>query len=254
MASRAMSLAILHLDAHLVVVDKPSGMLVHRMPGCIDRDVVVQRLRDQLGRWVYPVHRLDRGTSGALVLALDPAIAASLSAQFRAQRLDKRYLALVRGWAPPSAHIDASVREPDRDGRVTAVTDLRRMSMVELPVPVGRYASARYSLVELSPRTGRTHQLRLHMAHLRHPIVGDVRHGDGRHNRLFRERYGVHRLLLCATRIAFTHPVDGRRLTVDAPVASELRDLWSRLGLAPDRAAPPPCRDDGLEEPQPPGR
>jgi tRNA pseudouridine65 synthase len=229
----AMLLPILHLDPHLVAVEKPSGMLVHRMPGCPDRDVVVQRLRDQLGRWVYPVHRLDRGTSGVLVLALEPAVAGSLGAAFRARTVDKRYLALVRGWAPVSEHIDAPIREPDRDERVLAVTELRRRAKVELPFAVGRYASARYSLVELRPRSGRTHQLRLHLAHLRHPIVGDVRHGDGRHNRFFRERYGLHRLMLCATSIAFTHPVTGAPVRVDVAPAEELQKLWTTLGVWP---------------------
>src|SRR5690606_13397098 len=116
---------------------------------------------------------------------------------------------------------------------VPAITDLRRLATVELPVPVGRYPTARYSLVELRPRTGRTHQLRLHLAHLRHPIVGDVRHGDGRHNRLFREHFAIGRLMLCATALAFDHPATGERLCIEATPASELRELWTLLGLRP---------------------
>ena len=228
-----MTLTVLHRDVHLVAVEKPSGMLVHRMPGCSDRDVVVQRLRDQLGQWVYPVHRLDRGTSGVLVLALDPAVAATLSAAFRAKQVAKRYLALVRGWAPEAAHIDAPIREPDGDTIHPAVTDLRRLSAIELPFAVGRYASARYSLVELRPHTGRTHQLRLHLAHLRHPIVGDVRHGDGRQNRFFREHHQIRRLMLCATAIAFAHPVTGERLEIEAEPALDLQEVWRAIGAWP---------------------
>jgi tRNA pseudouridine65 synthase len=228
-----MTLTVLYRDDQLVAIDKPSGMLVHRMPGCADRDVVVQHLRDQLGQWVYPVHRLDRGTSGVLVFALDPAVTSSLAEEFRQRRVDKRYLALVRGWAPLAERIDAPVREPDKSIRVPAVTDLRRLSTVELPLAVGRYATARYSLVELHPETGRTHQLRLHLAHLRHPIVGDVRHGDGRHNRLFRAHYDIERLMLCATSIGFSHPATGERVRIEAPPAQALQELWTQLGLWP---------------------
>jgi tRNA pseudouridine65 synthase len=228
-----MPLTILHRDEHLVAVDKPSGMLVHRMPGCVDREVVVQCLRDQLGQWVYPVHRLDRGTSGVLLFALDPAVAASVSAAFRTRDVEKRYLALVRGWAPTAQRIDAPIRKPDTKTRVPAITELRRVSVVELPVAVGRHATSRYSLVELSPKTGRTHQLRLHLAHLRHPIIGDVRHGDGRHNRFFREAHGIRRLMLCATSIGFTHPATGAHVSIEAQPALELRALWERLHAWP---------------------
>jgi tRNA pseudouridine65 synthase len=226
-------LTLLHCDSHVVAVDKPTGMLVHRMPGCSDRDVVVQRLRNQLGHWVYPVHRLDRGTSGVLLLARDPETAAALSVEFREQRIEKRYLALVRGWTQTEQRIDTAVRDPDRDVRVPAITDLRRLSTVELPHPVGRYASARYSLVELRPHTGRTHQLRLHLAHLRHPIVGDVRHGDGRHNRFFRVHYEAHRLMLCATSITFTHPATREVLSISAPPSADLQSVWARMGVWP---------------------
>lgn len=239
---------LLYRDDHVVAVDKPSGMLVHRMSGCSDRDVVVQQVRDRLGQWVYPVHRLDRGTSGVLLLALDSAVASALGTSFRERRVVKRYLALARGWAPPFTRIDAALRE-DHGGCLPSVTDLRRLSAVELPFAVGRYSTARYCLVELSPRTGRTHQLRRHLAHIRHPIVGDVRHGDGRHNRFFRERHGVRRLMLCATAIELDHPVTGKHLTIEAPPALELQQLWMQLGLRPPSAASDERHDDEPEQP-----
>lgn len=229
-------LTILHLDPTLVAITKPPGLAVHRSAQVRDRAPALQRLRDQLGRRVYPVHRLDRATSGVLLFALDPDTARAVGESMARREIDKRYLAVVRGWAPPEAEIDYPLREDrDRDPQ-PARTSLRRLATVELPIAVGRYPQARYSLVALRPHTGRLHQLRKHMAHLRHPIVGDVRHGEGRHNRLFREHLGVHRLLLHASSLSLPHPADGRPLHLHAPLDEELRDLLARLGWA-DAAA-----------------
>lgn len=225
-------LTILYQDPMLVAIDKPSGMAVHRSSQVRDRAPALQRLRDQLGQRVYPVHRLDRGTSGVLLFALDSAAAAAVAEVLRRREIDKRYLAVVRGFAPPSAEIDhALTEEPGRQPQA-ATTSLRRLGTVELPIAVGRYPVARYSLVQLRPHTGRLHQLRKHMAHLRHPIVGDVRHGEGRHNRLFREHLQVHRLLLHAHSLTLPHPQDGRPLRLRAPLDEQLRGLLERLGWA----------------------
>ena len=226
-----LSLPILFADEDYVAVHKPPGMLVHRThKGCLE-PAVLQVLRDQLGHRIYPVHRLDRGTSGALVFGRTPQSAAELSEHFRDRTIDKCYRAIVRGYLEPTEDvIDAPIREGGEGPRRDAVSEYRRLAIVELPQPVGRYHTARYSLVELRPRTGRTHQLRLHMAHRRHPIVGDVRHGDGRHNRLFRDAFGCRRLLLWAVRLSFTHPRTGRRVDIVAPEDPELRRLCTALG------------------------
>jgi tRNA pseudouridine65 synthase len=215
-----------------VAVAKPPGLAVHRSEQVHDRAPALQRLRDQLGCRVYPVHRLDRGTSGVLLFALDPEIARAVGEALARRDVDKRYLAVVRGFAPGCADIDHPLREhPDAPAQ-PARTALRRLGTVALPFAVGRYAEARYSLVELRPHTGRMHQLRKHMAHLRHPIVGDVRHGEGRHNRLFRERFGVHRMLLHALVLALCHPVTREPLHIRAPPDEALARLFAALGWA----------------------
>jgi tRNA pseudouridine65 synthase len=225
-------LFVLHRDPWLVAVAKPPGLAVHRSEQVLDRAPALQRLRDQLGRWVYPVHRLDRGTSGVLLFALDSDTARAVGEALSRRDVDKRYLAVVRGFAPEHADIDYPLREHPDAPLLPARTTLRRLDTVTLPYPVGRYPEARYSLVELRPHTGRLHQLRKHMAHLRHPIVGDVRHGEGRHNRLFRERLGVRRMLLHARALALPHPVTGQPLDLRAPLDLELAQLLAALGWA----------------------
>jgi tRNA pseudouridine65 synthase len=239
-------LAVLYADEHLVVVDKPSGLLVHRSP--IDRHetrFAVQLLRDQLGRRVYPVHRLDKGTSGALAFALDKSTAAALAGQFAGKQVRKTYVAIVRGWPTDSGVIDhpldavqdALAPVPDTGPRACR-TVYRTLATVELPVRVDRYPTARYALVELEPETGRRHQLRRHLAHVSHPIIGDSTYGKGRHNRLFVERYGVHRLLLACVRLAFDHPVTGQRIDVATDPGAEFALLarefgWPGAGIPP---------------------
>jgi tRNA pseudouridine65 synthase len=231
-------LSILYRDERLVVVQKPSGLLVHRSP--VDRHetrFAVQMLRDQLGQRVYPVHRLDKGTSGALAFALDREAAAALAASFAGREVAKTYLAVVRGWPPESGRIDhelAAIKDeyalPAETAAKPARTDFRRLATIELPIRVDRYPSSRYALVELRPETGRRHQLRRHLAHLSHPVIGDSTYGKGRHNRVFAELYGVRRLLLACTRLAFTHPSSGQLLEIDAPPGEDFGSLAGHFG------------------------
>jgi len=223
-------LVILHQDDQLVAIDKPPGMAVHRSEQVHDRAPALQRLRNQLGQWVYPVHRIDRATSGVLLFALDPDTARAVGQRMSARELDKRYLAVVRGYAPERAEVDHALQETPEGPMQPAQTSVVRLATVELPIPAGRYPTARYSLVELQPHTGRSHQLRRHMAHLRHPIVGDVRYGDGRHNRLFREHFGCHRMLLHARRLVLPHPNAGRELCIEAPLDEAWVGLMEALG------------------------
>ena len=213
-----MKLQILYQDEYYVAVDKPAGLLVHRSPIARDRVFALQLLRDQLGRRVYPVHRLDRATSGVLVFGLSGEAAMRLAGAFGARRVRKRYLAVVRGWVEPSGLIDHPVADEEGSGAAQAArTAYRRLATVELPFAVDRYPSARYSLVEVEPLTGRRQQIRKHFKHISHHLIGDTTHGNGRHNRFFRNRYGIRRLLLMAQRLEFAHPYRDRRVAVAAP-------------------------------------
>ena len=232
------TLPILYADDVLVVVNKPSGLLVHRSP--IDRHetrFAVQQLRNQLGRHVHPVHRLDKGTSGALVFALDRSTAGRLAAAFASQQVQKSYLAIVRGWPAGSGTIEhalEAVKDPyapaGDGGAKPARTDFRTLATVELPHRVDRYSTARYALLELHPDTGRRHQLRRHLAHVSHPIIGDSTYGKGRHNRLFTELFDVNRLLLACVRLEFAHPATGQPLAIDADPGAGFTALLSQLG------------------------
>lgn len=235
-----LALPVLYQDEHLVAVHKPSGLLVHRSP--IDRHetrFALQTVRNQLGRHVYAVHRLDKGTSGILLFGLTPDGAQTLSQAFAAQQVDKRYLAVVRGWPDEYGDIDHPLsRQPDacEPARWTALppqparTAYRRLATVELPVAVERYPSSRYALLALTPYSGRRHQLRRHLKHVSHPIIGDATHGRGRHNRMFAERFAVNRLLLAATRLTVPHPASGERLTLTCPPAAEFMHVLDALG------------------------
>lgn len=230
MTSPAAELPVLYRDEHFIAIDKPAGMLVHRTWIADDGEFVLQRLRDQIRRRVYPVHRLDRLTSGVLVFGLNPAAARALCGLFEARAVSKRYLAITRGYTGTEGEIDYPLREePDRPAQ-PALTRYRRLATVELPIPVGRYATARYSLVEVEPVTGRRHQIRKHFAHIFHPLIGDTTHGEGRHNRLFREQFGIHRLLLFAQRLVFRHPYTEAELAITAPLPAEFAQLCERFG------------------------
>ena len=234
-------LTIIYRDEQLIAIDKPAGLLVHRT--VLDRHetrFAVQLLRDQIGQHVHPVHRLDRGTSGVLLFALDRAIARTLSDQFEAQRVDKTYLAVVRGHPPEAGRIDHALTRQYDDyefrnpasiaAAQDAITDYRRLATVELAQRVDRYPTSRYALLELKPQTGRRHQLRRHLKHLAHPIIGDATYGKGRHNRLFQELFGSHRLLLACLEMRLTHPVSGWPLTLRAPLAADFSDVLGKLG------------------------
>ena len=240
-AADAESLPLLYRDDVLVAIDKPSGLLVHRSP--IDRHetrFALQLLRDQIGQRVYPVHRLDKPTSGVLLFALTPEIARSVSDQFARRQVSKVYHAVVRGHCPLQGEVDHPLRDKpdgvaDRDRlrpreAVAALTRYRRLAAVEIPVAVDRYPQSRYSLVELQPTTGRKHQLRRHMKHIGHPIIGDAKHGKGVHNRYFQQAYGCQRLLLACRRLELTHPVTGGTLVISAGLDAPFRAVLEAFG------------------------
>ncbi len=222
-------LEIIYQDQWIVAVNKPAGMLVHR--SWLDRHetvFVMQTLRDQLGQHVFTVHRLDRPTSGVLLFALSSEVARQLSQQFEQHQLQKTYHAIVRGWLEQAGTLDYPLteeRDKIADKHATearepqaAVTRYQPLAKTEMPVAIGRYDSCRYTLMELAPETGRKHQLRRHMSHLRHPIIGDTNHGDLRQNRGAAEHFGISHLMLHASRLTLNHPVTGQALTLEAGV------------------------------------
>ncbi|NUN14921.1 MAG: pseudouridylate synthase [Myxococcales bacterium] len=227
-------LLILYQDDRYVAVDKPAGALVHRTtlaPADVPTgEIVLQRLRDQLRHHVYPIHRLDRATSGVLLFARDPEAARLACTQFETHTVYKRYLTVVRGYIADEGMIDYPLQAAPAEPFQSAITTFRRLGTVELAVPVGRYLSARYSLVEVVPKTGRIHQIRKHMHHIFHPIIGDTTHGEGRHNQLFRDHFNSKRLLLFATRLRFTHPFSGKSIVIDAPLDLPSQQLLTHLG------------------------
>lgn len=226
-------LQVLFHDDNYVAVHKPAGLLVHRSwiaeKGEDDR-FALQMVRDQIGQWVYPVHRLDRPTSGVLVFGLSSEAARLLVQEFEQRRVEKRYLAVVRGYADEQEHIDYALLAEDGTEPQSAITDYRRLATVELPIPVGRYQTARYSLLEVYPQTGRMRQIRKHMKHIFHPIVGDTSHGDGKHNQMFRDRFNCYRLLLQANRLSFCHPYSGEPVFVEAGDEPEFERLFTEFG------------------------
>jgi tRNA pseudouridine65 synthase len=219
-------LPILYQDEHIVVIHKPAGLLMHRSPISQDTVFVLQTLRDQIGQRVYPIHRLDRATSGVLAFGLNSEMAQIVAQQFEGHQVEKEYLALVRGWVDVSGQIDHPIADDEGNNIAQqAITDYKCLQKVELPFAVDRYASSRYSLVSVSPQTGRRQQIRKHFKHISHHLIGDTTHGNGKHNRFFREQYNIHRLMLTSHKLCFDHPVSQQRLCFKAEPEIE----WQRL-------------------------
>ena len=226
-------LDILYRDDYLAIVNKPAGWLVHRTP--LDKGesrFVLQALRDQIGQPVWPVHRLDKGTSGVLVFALSAEVARAMGQAFESgEGLHKTYRAIVRGWPADEQFIDHPLkRMPDdmrsqREEIQQAQTRLHTLKRGELPIPQGAFPTLRWAEVQLQPLTGRRHQLRRHMKHIAHPIIGDATHGKGPLNRAVASHLGVGRLWLHALGLQMVHPASGAILSLEAPIGPEWA-LW----------------------------
>lgn len=237
------TLPVLYADDWLAVVDKPAGLMVHDSKLARgEDDFLADRLREQLGRPIFLIHRLDRATSGCLLLAFDRDTASALGKTLMGGDVGKHYLAVCRGWPAE----DAFSVDHDLDGgpgkplKKPAVTHFQKLLTGELPVPSNGFPTSRYALLRCQPRTGRFRQIRRHLKHVFHHLIGDTSHGDGRHNRTFR-MHGVHRMLLHAQRLSFPHPQDGRRIEVSAPLDAEFRKAFVLLGW--DQDALDPRRD-----------
>ncbi len=220
-ASEDEALTLLYQDEFFVAVAKPSGRVVHRGWGR-EANPLLQSLRDQLGRLVYPLHRLDRATSGVVLFALDRKSARAGQQLFETGAIRKEYLAVCRGHQLVAQTLNHPLKSPVDGQRKEASTEFRLLAHFE-----------RYGLVHAVPHTGRTHQIRRHLKHLAHPIIGDVRYGKGEHNRLFKERFGFARLALHARRQSFTHPLTGQAIEIEAPLPGDMARLFELLGWTP---------------------
>jgi len=230
-------LEILYQDEYIVAINKLSGLLVHKSP--IDKHetrFALQEVRDQVGQYVYPVHRLDKPTSGVLLFGLTKEVAQKLSESFRNNEIKKEYIAVVRGYTEEEGMIDHPLKQmldtkAQKEQGITkeeqeAQTHYKRLETIELSYEVGCYTTARYSLVKLSPQTGRKHQLRRHMKHIHHHMIGDTKHGRGEHNKLFREKFECFRLLLHAMQITFEHPIDKNMIVIKAGLDETFQKIF----------------------------
>ena len=222
-------LEIIYQDQYFIAINKPTALLVHK--SMIDKGEVyfaMKILRDQIDKWVYPIHRLDKPTSGVLLFALDSKSARLASELFKEKKIQKSYLAIVRGYTSEEGFIDHPLsvkfdKMTDKKANLEkeaqeAQTAYKRVSTIELNHEVGKYTTARYSLVKLFPLSGRKHQLRRHMKHLSHHILGDTKYGRGEHNKMVRLEYDCHRLMLHADSLRFVHAYTQKEIVLRAKV------------------------------------
>ncbi|MVN22455.1 pseudouridine synthase [Mucilaginibacter arboris] len=223
-------LEILFRDEYLIAINKPHGLLVHR--SSIARDVnefALQLLKNQINQWVNPVHRIDRKTAGILVFALDKETEKAMQQQFAENKVQKKYLAIVRGHTPGQQEIDYPLRK-ENGTLQDAFTAYTTLQWAELDVALGPHPTSRYSLVEAKPTTGRMHQLRKHFSHIFHPIIGDRTHGCNKQNRMFKQNWEMDTMLLHASELSFQHPVTQMQIHIKAPLQQEFLRVMQLMG------------------------
>ena len=209
----------------MVVVLKPAGMLVHASPIARDaEEFLLQTLRNQLGKKVYPCHRLDRKTSGIMLFALSPETHATLRNKWEQKEVKKEYLAIVRGWTTENMLIDYPLT--NEKGKIQeAQTQLILLKTYEIPIAHGSFSTSRFSLVRLIPETGRFHQLRKHMKHIFHPIIGDRPHGCNKQNRLLLKHFGLNDMCLLASKLKFEHPISKKEMELSVEPFDEFERI-----------------------------
>lgn len=228
-------LEIIYQDDYLVAINKPHGLLVHQSPIARDAsEFAIQLLRDQIGKKVYPVHRIDRKTSGILLFALDKEVNKSLTEQFTLKTVEKKYWAIVRGFTPEELHIDYPLYK-DNGVLQEAQTTIKTLAQTVLPIPSGKHDTSRYSFIEASPLTGRMHQIRKHLAHVLHPIIGDRPHGCNKQNKIWLEKFEMNTMLLHAQKLVFTHPVTAKEVVLTARPHKEFLRSAGILGFEMDK-------------------
>ncbi len=234
-------LRVLYQDEFLVAIDKPAGFQVHppedqafRIPKSRNCLYLLAR---QLDRKLYPVHRLDRATSGVLLFALSSEAASLIGRQFASGTIDKTYYAVVRGWLEERGEITHPLSaEHDKNVHKESRTEYETVGRLELPIPMGPHPSSRYSLMRVTPRTGRMHQIRRHFRRISHPLIGDTMYGEGEHNRLFREKLGGKALLLKAHELRLKHPFSGETLRIVGKWGQPWHQLFDLFGICPHKS------------------
>ncbi|MBI5917644.1 MAG: pseudouridylate synthase [Bacteroidetes bacterium] len=223
-------LEIIFQDSHLIAINKPHGLLVHKSPIAADAtEFAVQQLRNQIGAKVFPAHRLDRKTSGVLLFTLSPTVNSLMQVQFAEHKVEKTYTAIVRGFTPEDGLIDYPLKN-ENGVEQEALTRFETLAHAELPVPFGQHPTSRYSLLKLVPQTGRHHQLRKHLAHILHPIIGDRPHGCNKQNKLWKEKWEMTTMLLHAVSLEFEHPVSGEKIKIEAGYHAEFQRVLAIFG------------------------
>jgi tRNA pseudouridine65 synthase len=233
-------LRIIYQDPYFVAVDKPAGIMVHQPEDqslrrfTANQPTVLRLLREQLGQYVYPVHRLDSATSGVLLMALDSTTAAKLQGLFQAQEVTKTYLALVRGFTDLIGRVDSPLSIDDEgDVMQEALTEYETLHHFELPIPVGLHSTSRFSLVKVNPKTGRFHQIRRHFKRVSHPLIGDTIHGDGKQNRIWRELTADSLLYLKAYSLSILHPETKELMRFTSRWNHAWQKVFDRAGFCP---------------------
>ena len=225
-------LEILYQDEYIIAINKPSGLLVHKSFYARDASVfAVQELRNQIGgQYVYPIHRLDRKTSGVLLFALDKESLKIMNDSFATREVEKKYLAILRGWSPEEMTIDYDLTNDD-GVKQNAITYFHRLQTTEIDLVYNNHPTSRYCLVEALPETGRMHQLRKHFKHVFHPILGSRPHGCNKQNKLWLENFGLKGMMLHAHQLVFNHPITNEKITLNAKVNEEFAKVGDILGL-----------------------
>ncbi|WP_114749942.1 pseudouridine synthase [Pleomorphovibrio marinus] len=230
-----MRLEVIFEDEDYVAINKPAGVMVHKTP--LEKDpstlFAVQLLRNQLGTRVYPLHRLDRPTSGVLLFAKSSEAASLLQPAFAGNSIKKYYLAVIRGYAPEAHGIIEQDLAKDLNGiPQEAITEYWELSRSEVPMASSpRHQTSRYALIRIYPHTGRMHQIRRHMAHIRHYIIGDSTHGDNKQNKFFRQAFGLQELLLHSLHLSFPHPISGETTNIKAGLPGYFEKMVNTLNL-----------------------
>lgn len=224
-------LEIVYQDEDLIAINKPHGLLVHRSKMANDAtEFALQMLRDQVGRHVSPVHRLDRKTSGLLLFAFEKEVEIAMHKQFQESLVEKKYLAVLRGYAPDQLDIDYPLAK-ENGTMQEAFTSFRTLQKAEIAVAFGKHETSRYSLVEATPKTGRMHQLRRHFAHIFYPIIGDRKHGCNKQNKFFKEQFEMTTMLLHASELTFNHPVTGKQVKLNANIHEEFKRVAEMMSF-----------------------
>lgn len=227
-----MNLEVIFEDEYIICVNKPNNVLVHHAHhsrNVADEDSLLQLIFNHKKIKVYPIHRLDRKTSGAILLAKNKEIVSKFQKLFTINEIQKTYFGVVRGFSPDSKIINSPVKGRDAKVHKEALTYLKTLANIVLNIPVKPYDSSRYSLVELSPKTGRMHQLRVHSNKISHPLIGDPKYGDKNHNLMFENNFDMKNMFLHAGKLEFKHPFTLKSLSLNASFSDDWTELFEKF-------------------------